>query len=171
MGKFIEDSDSSDNDTTALVRRNSCFVRNLGNKAESSRNVQTSIPELISELDRVGDGGYSARYQDGLTVGYSRFGSLIDLTEEPPNCPVYTEADVEAKLIPPGVLTYDLPPVVDWDRGIVGVPTHSTADSVNRMLNSCGLADSGISFIIPRPTDRPWSPPKGYICLYEAYFK
>lgn len=171
MGKSIEDSDSSDNDVAALVRRNSRFVRNLGNEAESSQSNQIRIPELIDEPDRVGDGGNTAVRQYDPIVGHNRFEGLINLTEESTNRPVYTEADVEAKLIPLGVLTYDLPPVVDWNRGIVGVPTRSTMESVTRMLDSCGLADCGISFVIPRPTDRPWNPPKGYICLYETYFK
>ncbi|CAE6126494.1 unnamed protein product [Arabidopsis arenosa] len=39
------------------------------------------------------------------------------------------------------------------------------------MLNSCGLEDSRITFVIPGPDNRPWNPPRGYICLYEAYFR
>lgn len=155
MDKSTEASDSFDSDTTALVRRNSRFVRNPGNEAESSRSSQIRIPEFIDESDRVGDGGNSRAYQDDPTVGYGRFGGLIDLTEEPSNRPVYTEAEVEAKLTPLGVLTCDLPPVVDWNKEIIGVPTRSTAESVTRMLNSCGLANCGVSFVIPRPIDRP----------------
>ncbi|KAG7599335.1 hypothetical protein ISN44_As06g035200 [Arabidopsis suecica] len=137
MGKSTEAFDSFDSAATTLVRCNSRFVRNPGNEAELSRSSQIKILELIDESDRVGNGGNSAVYQDDPTVGYGRFGGLIDLMEEPSNRPVYTEAEVEAKLIPLGVLTRDLSPVVDWNRGIVGVPTRSTAESVTRMLNSC----------------------------------
>ncbi|KFK29551.1 hypothetical protein AALP_AA7G148600, partial [Arabis alpina] len=30
---------------------------------------------------------------------------------------------------------------------------------------------SGVDIRIPRPHERPWSPPEGFLCLYECYFK
>ncbi|KFK22393.1 hypothetical protein AALP_AAs59258U000100, partial [Arabis alpina] len=30
---------------------------------------------------------------------------------------------------------------------------------------------SGVYIRIPRPHERPWSPPEGFLCLYECYFK
>ncbi|KAG7593992.1 hypothetical protein ISN45_Aa01g027690 [Arabidopsis thaliana x Arabidopsis arenosa] len=145
MGKSTEAFDSFDSAATTLVRCNSRFVRNPGNEAELSRSSQIKILELIDESDRVGNGGNSAVYQDDPTVGYGRFGGLIDLMEEPSNRPVYTEAEVEAKLIPLGVLTRDLSPVVDWNRGIVGVPTRSTAESLTHaaICNFVGILTFG----------------------------
>ncbi|CAE6126451.1 unnamed protein product [Arabidopsis arenosa] len=119
----------------------------------------------------VRDGGNSAVHHDDPVEGFDRFEVLIDLTEEPSDRPVYTEAEVEARLAPLGVFTRDVSPVIDWNTEIVGVPTLSTEESVNGMLNSCGLANFGITFIIPRPADRPCNPPRDYICLYEAYFR
>ncbi|XP_018473644.2 meiosis-specific protein ASY2-like [Raphanus sativus] len=48
-------------------------------------------------------------------------------------------------------------------------PTWSTFKSVSRLLWK--RKAFGVTFIIPREDQRPWSPPKGYQCVYESYFK
>ncbi|XP_056853286.1 uncharacterized protein At3g60930, chloroplastic-like [Raphanus sativus] len=54
----------------------------------------------------------------------------------------------------------------DW-RDVV--KTRSTVESVTRLLRARDAA--GVTFIIPRSDQRPWSPPKGYQCVYESYFE
>lgn len=66
--------------------------------------------------------------------GTDRFELLIDLEEEASDRPRYTEAEVEAKLVPLGVFDLDLPPVIEWDPEIVGISTRSTEKTVLGML-------------------------------------
>lgn len=47
--------------------------------------------------------------------------------------------------------------------------TWSTAESVKKLLQARDA--TGITFIIPRSDQRPWSPPKRYQCVYESYFE
>ncbi|XP_056866531.1 meiosis-specific protein ASY2-like [Raphanus sativus] len=54
----------------------------------------------------------------------------------------------------------------DW-RGVE--KTRSTVESVTRLLRARDAA--GVTFIIPNSDQRPWSPPKGYQCVYESYFE
>ena len=47
--------------------------------------------------------------------------------------------------------------------------TRSTPNSVKKLLREHhGL---GITFLIPSESQRPWSPPIGYQCVYESYFR
>lgn len=48
-------------------------------------------------------------------------------------------------------------------------PTRSTIDSVEKILRSANAY--GVSFIIPKRDHKPWSPPKGYQCVYDSYFQ
>lgn len=52
-----------------------------------------------------------------------RFKVLIDLTEGPIDRPAYTEAEVEARLVPLGIFIRDVSPVIDWNTEIVGAPS------------------------------------------------
>ncbi|CAE6126431.1 unnamed protein product [Arabidopsis arenosa] len=171
MGKTVRAFTASDSEATTSVRHNSRLEWNPGEEAESSRSDRIRVPELIDESDREEDCGNEIAHRDDPIVGIDRFEVLIDLEKEPTNRRRYTEAEVEEKLVPLDVFDFDLPPVISWDPEIVWVPSQSTEDTVLGMLNSCGLEDCGITFIIPDPNDRPWNPPKGYICLYEAYFR
>ncbi|KAF8094780.1 hypothetical protein N665_0353s0011 [Sinapis alba] len=54
----------------------------------------------------------------------------------------------------------------DWEK--VG-ETESTPGSVQKLLRECGAR--GVTFHIPTYLERPWSPPVGYHCMYEAYFQ
>ncbi|KAG2314914.1 hypothetical protein Bca52824_018036 [Brassica carinata] len=47
--------------------------------------------------------------------------------------------------------------------------TRSTTKSVEEILRN--LTAHGVTFIIPKADQRPWSPPKGYQCIYESYFQ
>ncbi|KAG2281606.1 hypothetical protein Bca52824_052826 [Brassica carinata] len=47
--------------------------------------------------------------------------------------------------------------------------TKSTVESVEAILRD--LNAHGVSFIIPKKDKRPWSPPRGYQCVYESYFQ
>ncbi|XP_048599761.1 meiosis-specific protein ASY2-like [Brassica napus] len=47
--------------------------------------------------------------------------------------------------------------------------TQSTPNSVKKLLRERhGL---GVTFLIPSENQRPWSPPVGYQCVYESYFR
>ncbi|XP_056851429.1 meiosis-specific protein ASY2-like isoform X1 [Raphanus sativus] len=61
------------------------------------------------------------------------------------------------------------PPVVEGQDWRNVLPTRSTFESVTKLLKR-GKA-TGVTFIIPSKTQRPWSPPKGYQCVYESYFE
>ncbi|KAG2289476.1 hypothetical protein Bca52824_049080 [Brassica carinata] len=47
--------------------------------------------------------------------------------------------------------------------------TKSTVESVEAILRD--LTAHGVSLIIPKKNQRPWSPPRGYQCVYESYFQ
>ncbi|KAL0730582.1 hypothetical protein Bca4012_026675 [Brassica carinata] len=49
------------------------------------------------------------------------------------------------------------------------VRTKSTIRSVETILQN--LNAHGVTFIIPKEDQRPWSPPRGYQCVYESYFQ
>lgn len=48
-------------------------------------------------------------------------------------------------------------------------PSICDADSLKDVLALCG-APKEIELLKPSLLQRPWTPPEGYICLYEAYF-
>ncbi|XP_033143340.1 meiosis-specific protein ASY2-like [Brassica rapa] len=60
------------------------------------------------------------------------------------------------------------PSVVDGQDWSNVERTKSTVESVEAILRD--LNAHGVSFIIPKRDQRPWSPPKGYQCIYESYF-
>ena len=45
----------------------------------------------------------------------------------------------------------------------------STPSSVKALLSECGVV--GVTFLIPTKSQRPWSPPLGFQCVYESYFQ
>ncbi|KAG2305258.1 hypothetical protein Bca52824_033909 [Brassica carinata] len=61
------------------------------------------------------------------------------------------------------------PPIVEGQGWPNVESTRSTVSSVQDVLR--GLVAHGVTFIIPTPEQRPWSPPKGYQCVYESYFQ
>ena len=49
------------------------------------------------------------------------------------------------------------------------IETRSTPNSVKKLLRERrGL---GVTFMIPSKSQRPWSPPVGFQCVYESYFQ
>ncbi|CAL9217254.1 unnamed protein product [Arabidopsis halleri] len=55
--------------------------------------------------------------------------------------------------------------IVPLDHG----PSICDTDSLKDMLSLCG-APKEIELLKPSLLQRPWTPPEGYICLYEAFF-
>lgn len=47
-------------------------------------------------------------------------------------------------------------------------PTKSTRESVRSLLKRLKAKD--VIFVVPRPDQRPWTPPIGYYCVYESLF-
>ncbi|KAG2247701.1 hypothetical protein Bca52824_087329 [Brassica carinata] len=47
--------------------------------------------------------------------------------------------------------------------------TRSTPSSVKALLREC--EGTGVTFLIPTKSQRPWSPPLGFQCIYESYFQ
>ncbi|KAG2270693.1 hypothetical protein Bca52824_065248 [Brassica carinata] len=47
--------------------------------------------------------------------------------------------------------------------------TRSTPSSVKVLLRECGGV--GVTFLIPTKSQRPWSPPLGFQCVYDSYFQ
>lgn len=86
--------------------------------------------------------------------GSDRFEFLLDLEDKPSDRPKYSEDEVEDKLAPLGAFNRDFPPVIEWDAEIVGISTRFTEKLVSEMLTSCGLANCGITYIIPGKTDQ-----------------
>ena len=54
----------------------------------------------------------------------------------------------------------------DQDWGDVS-PTRLTLGSVSSLMKECRAYD--VTFMIPRPDQRPWDPPIGYHCVYESF--
>ncbi|KAF8111889.1 hypothetical protein N665_0071s0028 [Sinapis alba] len=86
---------------------------------------------------------------------------------------------VHGRLSPEGFI--ELPPVPSGSRlspdlsdrmeKLVGKSrrrTRATPSSVQALLERCGAV--GFTYLIPTEEERPWSPPVGYQCVYEAYF-
>ncbi|WZY89472.1 hypothetical protein YC2023_046207 [Brassica napus] len=61
------------------------------------------------------------------------------------------------------------PSVVDGQDWSNVERTKSTVESVEAILRD--LNAHGVSFIVRKRDQRPWSPPKGYQCIYESYFR
>ncbi|KAL0875165.1 hypothetical protein Bca101_024870 [Brassica carinata] len=85
---------------------------------------------------------------------------IIPISYYPGN--IFTEdGPLEVRRIrPPNVEGQDWPNVES---------TRSTVSSVQDILRD--LVAHGVTFIIPTPEQRPWSPPKCYQCVYESYFQ
>ena len=47
--------------------------------------------------------------------------------------------------------------------------TRSTPSSVKALLRECG--GTGVTFLIPTKSQRPWSPPLEFQCVYESFFQ
>lgn len=54
----------------------------------------------------------------------------------------------------------------DWEDVL---PTQSSVGTVSLLLKGCKAC--GVTFIIPRAEQRPWSAPIGYHCVYESFFE
>lgn len=67
---------------------------------------------------------------------------------------------------PPTKVLKPKPPRISYKDG--GSPTWSTQDTLMRMINLCHL--TLLVFKLPEQHERPWTPPAGYICLYEGFF-
>ncbi|XP_022558249.1 meiosis-specific protein ASY2-like [Brassica napus] len=66
----------------------------------------------------------------------------------------------------PGLLR---PPAVEGQSWENVEATRLTPSSVKILLREC--AGVGVTFLIPTKTQRPWSPPVGFQCVYESYFQ
>ncbi|XP_023634633.1 meiosis-specific protein ASY2-like [Capsella rubella] len=142
---------SSDSEVAPLVRSNTRSMRRPSNEASSSRPVQASIPELTEIPIRDGSNNAAAAMETGESSNPYR-------------------SEGEDRFAAPGVFLNDIQPTLDRRGQIGGIPTSSTVSSINEMLDVCGLGRSRVSILIPHKTQHPWTPPKGYICLYEMYF-
>ncbi|XP_033139728.1 meiosis-specific protein ASY2 [Brassica rapa] len=58
------------------------------------------------------------------------------------------------------------PRVQSWENVFSSCSSDKT---VQDLLRQCGGA--GVTYLIPSTEQRPWSPPMGYQCVYESYFK
>ncbi|XP_023634297.1 meiosis-specific protein ASY2-like [Capsella rubella] len=142
---------SSDSEVAPIVRSNTSSMRRPRNEASSSRPVRASIPELTEIPIRDGRNNAATAMETGESSN-----------------PVRSRG--EDRFAAPGVFLNDIQPTLDHRGQIGGIPTSSTVSSINEMLDVCGLGRSGVSILIPHETQRPWTSPKGYICLYEMYF-
>ncbi|XP_023641924.1 meiosis-specific protein ASY2-like [Capsella rubella] len=141
----------SDSEVAPLIRSNTRSMRRPSNEASSSRPVRASIPELTEIPIRDGRNNAATAMETGESSN-----------------PVRSRG--EDRFAAPGVFLNDIQLTLDHKGQIGGIPTSSTVSSINEMLDVCGLGRSGVSILIPHETQRPWTPPKGYICLYEMYF-
>ncbi|XP_023642982.1 meiosis-specific protein ASY2-like [Capsella rubella] len=148
---MVRSHSSSDSEIAPLVRSGTRLTRRSSNEASSSRPVQASISELTEIPIRDGRNNATTAAEVG----------------EPSN-PIRSEG--EDRFAVSGIYLNDIQPILDHRGRIGGISTSSTIKSINEMLTACGLARSGVSILIPHKTQRPWTPPKGYICLYEMYF-
>ena len=57
-------------------------------------------------------------------------------------------------------------PVVEGQTWENVEETRSTPSSVKALLRECGGV--GVTFLIPTRSQRPWSPPLGFQCVYES---
>nr|AAQ82842.1 At4g20730 [Arabidopsis thaliana]BAD44112.1 putative protein [Arabidopsis thaliana] len=172
MGKvvLVSPSSSSSESEVSLVRRNSRLTGNPSNEAQSSRSNRIEIPTLLDDPDREGSGGHLAAPEDPVDF-LAQFDPLIDLEDAYNTQPQYTEAEVNARLLHEDHVEFDLDPVVSWNTEITAKKTLSTTESVAEVFALCGSGDRPLTYMIPGENKRPWNPPRGYVCMYEAYFR
>ncbi|CAC01882.1 putative protein [Arabidopsis thaliana] len=164
MGKvvLVSPSSSSSESEASLVRRNSRLTGNPSDEAQSSRSNRIEIPTLLDEPDREGSGGHLAAPEDPADF-LAQFDPLIDLEDAYNTQPQYTEAEDHVE--------FDVDSVVSWNTEIAAKKTLSTTESVAEVFALCGSGDRPLTYMIPGENERPWNPPRGYVCMYEAYFR
>ncbi|XP_023634295.1 meiosis-specific protein ASY2-like [Capsella rubella] len=134
-------------------------VRRLADEAETSGNRGHPSSGTTGHVNRCNSG--NAPRSSDLTAGpSSRSSRSINRS------PVAGDG-----FVPLNIFEEDISSILDFNGRIGGDPTRSDEATVRATLNVCGQANKGVTYIIPRPNQRPWNLPKGYICMYEAYFR
>ena len=121
--------------------------------SESARSYRQEVggnPAEPQACERDGSGG-------------ARDGSLVNYV---PTCYYPGEIFEELPAVGPEFLRSPDVSGQAWENVI---ETQSTPDSVKKLLRvRRGL---GVTFLIPSRSQRPWSPPVGFQCVYESYFQ
>ncbi|KFK43831.1 hypothetical protein AALP_AA1G179200 [Arabis alpina] len=77
--------------------------------------------------------------------------------------------DSPVRVDPRNPLGPGLGPEIELVR-IDNMPTLSTIDTIRDMIRGRNLLISEEDILIPTAYDRPWTPPDGFLCLYESFF-
>lgn len=122
--------------------------------SESARSYRQEVgrnPAEPQACERDGSGGV----RDG-----------VPLVNYVPTCYYLGENFKELPAVAPEFLRFPDVSGQAWENVI---ETQSTPDSVKKLLRERrGL---GVTFMNPSKSQRPWSPPVGFQCVYESYFQ
>ena len=133
-----------------------------------TRNLDLSQRILVSESARsyrqeVGGNPAEPQACERDGSGGVRDGSLVNYV---PACYYPGEIFEELPAVAPEFLRSPNVSGQGWENVI---ETQSTLDSLKKLLRERrGL---GVTFLIPSKSQRPWSPPVGFQCVYESYFQ
>ncbi|KAG2313407.1 hypothetical protein Bca52824_024964 [Brassica carinata] len=118
--------------------------------------------ERESEVGDSGSDGRSPDYSETIERSQRRPRSVVERLT-----PFFCHRDGTIEELP------DLAPELDRSAEIgdqdwgVG-PTLSDYESLSSLMQD--VRASGVTFVIPRSDQRPWTPPVGYCCVYESFF-
>ncbi|XP_019100843.1 PREDICTED: uncharacterized protein At3g60930, chloroplastic-like [Camelina sativa] len=163
MASTSEPASSPEIESEQLIRHTS--KRRTLNPERSAQIGESSRPasEVPPHLVRCSTGASSSQVNPTLPSSVRHEGVNTELTPE-------VLSQEEDRFVPLGFSIEDIDPLYDHEGRIGGKKSSSSTQTVNDMLNSCGLFNSNVTILIPREDQRPWNPPEGYICLYEGYF-
>ena len=133
-----------------------------------TRNLDLSQRILVTESARsyrqeVGGNPAEPQACERDGSGGAMDGSLVNYV---PTCYYPGEIFEELPAVAPEFLRSPNVSGQGWENVI---ETQSTLDSLKKLLRERrGL---GVTFLIPSKSQRPWSPPVGFHCVYESYFQ
>ncbi|XP_019094478.1 PREDICTED: uncharacterized protein At3g60930, chloroplastic-like [Camelina sativa] len=163
MASTSEPASSPETESEQLIRRTSkrrtLNPEHSAQIGESSRSASKVPPHLV----RCSTGASSSQVNPTLPSSVRHEAETNELISD-------VFALEEHRFAPLGFSIEDIDPLFDHEGRIGGEKSSSSIKTVNDMLNSCGLFNSNVTILIPREDQRPWSPPEGYVCLYEGYF-
>ncbi|XP_048596156.1 meiosis-specific protein ASY2-like [Brassica napus] len=174
-GSPLEDFDIIHRDALRDTENMSLSQRLL--VADAHRQFREEAEENVVNEDREASGSEAPSLVVRPRRRAHRRGRIDQSDRLPaPRSVPFDEVDCRPVIYHPGGIFEELPSlppealrdprVQSWGNVFGSCSSHET---VKRLLRECGGA--GVTFIIPSAEQRPWSPPVGYQCVYESYFK
>lgn len=138
-----------------------CIVVNEESEEDDSSRAGSDSDRASADSDGSGssDSSPQALWERHLFLRY-------DLIDYRPT--VYHPGGIfeELPTLPPELLRDPWAEGQRWRNVFGSCSSHSSVRGLLRRYSG-----AGVTYLIPSPEKRPWSPPFGYRCLYESYFE